>query len=106
MTSHPHTSSSPPTELYDLDSGGIMALRIDGPADTRGKAKAFFAREWSLDFPDAKVRRTAYRQDFDRIEDAKADGIDEPYDGWPLVECKDGEPGAHPYWTLDEGCRS
>jgi hypothetical protein len=95
-----------PTELYDLDGSGIMALRIDGPQDTRGKARAFFASEWGLDFTEVKVRRTAYRPDSDHAEEAKADGIPEPYDGWPLVECGDDAPGAAPYWTLDEDCRS
>jgi hypothetical protein len=89
-----------PTELHDPD-GGIMALRIDGPADTRGKARAFFAHEWDIDFTAVRLRRTAYREWREHIAEMEADGIPEPYDGWPLIECGPGEEG-HPYWALDE----
>lgn len=94
----------PPGELHDPD-GGIIALRIDGPEDTRGKAVAFFASEWDIPFTTVRVRRTSYREDTDYAEDAIADGIDKPYDGWPLIECRDDTYGAHPYWTLAEECR-
>lgn len=94
-----------PGELYDPD-GAIIATRIDGPQDTRGKAAAFFASEWDLDFTAVRLRRTAYREDTAYAEEAKADGIEEPYDGWPWVECKDDAPGAARYWTLVEECRS
>lgn len=93
-----------PGELHD-EEGRIIATRIDGPQDTRGKAAAFFAYEWTLDFTEVRLRRTAYREDTQYAEEAKADGIEEPHDGWPWRECGDDEPGAHPYWTLREECR-
>jgi hypothetical protein len=83
---------------------GIIALRIDGPKDTRGKARAFFASEWDLDFTEVRVRRSAYCYDTDYAAEKEADGIPEPYDGWPFVECADDAPDAARYWTLDESC--
>jgi hypothetical protein len=43
-----------PPELVDED--GVTAfIRIDGPDDTRGKAKAAFASEWGVDFTEIRV---------------------------------------------------
>lgn len=48
-----------PPELYNEDSY-IDHVRIDGPEDTRGKAKAFFASEWGFDFQDVRVVKRWY----------------------------------------------
>jgi hypothetical protein len=100
------TMTAPP-ELHDHSDPGwpVIAIRIDGPQDTRGRAAAAFASEWGIDFTAVRVRRTAYREDTDYIADAKADGIKEPYDGWPWRECATNAVGAHPYWKLAEECR-
>lgn len=103
MPSNESTKTAPP-ELWDHDGHGIMALRIDGPQDTRGKAMAFFANEWTLDFTEVRVRRTAYRENTEHAAEMAADGIEEPYDGWPWVECKPDEPGAAQYWAMVEEC--
>ena len=87
----------PSPELYNED-GCICALRIDGPQDTRGKALAFFASESGDPFTSIRVRRARYREWTERIEEAAADGEEEPYDGWPVMECGPGEPGAE-YWV-------
>jgi hypothetical protein len=43
-----------PPELVDED--GVTAfIRIDGPDDTRGKAKAVFASQWGVDFTEIRV---------------------------------------------------
>lgn len=103
MTTTQNTKA--PGEIFsDEDMGGVIAFRIDGPADTRGKAQAFFAREWDIEFTAAKVRKTYYRQDPDYIAEHIEDGIAEPYDGWPWFECSRAL-GTAAYWTLTEDAR-
>lgn len=100
----PGSSASLPAEFYDPEQTAPIAIRIDGPDNTRGAAQAFLAQQWDLEFTEAKVRRRAWRIDTDHTDDAKADGIPEPYDGWPLTECGLDDPRGHAYWTLDEEC--
>lgn len=45
-----------PGDLVNED-GQITYLRIDGPEDTRGKARAFFASEWGEDFTRIRVSK-------------------------------------------------
>lgn len=97
-----HSTRPLPTELYDLDGNAIIATRIDKPSDTRGKAAAFFTSEWGLDFTAVKVRKRWFDHDLAYAAEMAADGIAEPYDGWPLRECEPGAGAA--YWTLDEEC--
>lgn len=105
MSAEAREGDSAPAELYDRDGmSGIIALRIDGPESTRGRAAAIFAREWDLDFTEVRVRRTAFRPDHEHAEECAADGIKEPYDGWPLVECESNERDAALYWALREEC--
>lgn len=95
-----------PSELHDtLDAGqSIYAVRAD--TMTRGQAQAFFAREYGIDSTAAKVRRASYREDTEFAAEMKADGIEEPYDGWPLIECHDDAAGSAVYWVLRAECRS
>lgn len=96
-------SGALPAELYDQDGCAVVAVRIDGPEDTRGRAAALFASQWGLDFTEVRIRRSAFRRDLEYEAEMAADGIKEPYDGWPLRECKDCSESA-PYWVLREEC--
>lgn len=91
-----HLTRTAPPELHNED-GCIVALRIDGPEDTRGKARAFFASESGDSFTTTRVRRGAYRYHQEHADECEADGIPEPYDGWPWIECGPDEDGT-PYW--------
>lgn len=95
--------ASPPGELYDSEGASfIVALRMDQV--TRGEAMAIFACEHDLAFTEVQMRRSAFRIDTEYAAEMDADGIEEPYDGWPLRECKDDAPGAARYWVLKEEC--
>lgn len=90
-------------ELWDAD-GCVVAVRTE--AATRGQARAFFAREWDIDFPDVKLRREWFYDSPEYRAEMEADGVEEPYDGFPLTTCDSGTPGAREFWVLDEDLRS
>ena len=84
----------PPVEFFDEDSF-LSAVRTDDC--TRGQAKAIFVQETGEPFADIRVRKGSYRFDEDYVAEQIADGISEPYDGWPWFECGPGEDGPT-YW--------
>ena len=59
-------------------------------------------RSVGVPFTAIRLRRTAYRFNVEHAEEAEADGIEEPYDGWPWIECEVGAPGAHPFWAFND----
>ena len=83
-----------PGEFFDEDSC-LNAVRAGDY--TRGQAKAIFARETGEPFADIRVCKGSYRLDEDYVAEQIADGVPEPYDGWPWAECGPGEDGTD-YW--------
>lgn len=75
-----------PTELVD-DDQCITWLRIDGPQDTRGKAQAFFASEWGVDFTDVRVTK-----DYAVPPDPRCDECDAPATCGVEMNWSDGGP--------------
>ena len=89
-----------PVELHDEDGFGVvMALRADGT--TRGKARSFFASKHGTDFTEGRLTKTYYRFDADWEREQREDGIEEPYDGWPMWECRRDAEGAIAYWKYE-----
>lgn len=86
------------SELVD-DEHRIIATRIDGPQDTRNRARAFFASEWDIPYADVRVSKVRYRVDVEYAAEALADGCEEPYDGWQCRAARKGEDGRD-YWEL------
>jgi len=90
-----------PTELHDEGGfGAVCALQVKHY--TRGQARALFAREWDISFPQVRMSRTHYFDCPDYRAEMEEDGIEEPYDGWPLTECRATTPGAAEFWFFDK----
>jgi len=89
-----------PTELYDQDCFVISAIQVEGC--TRGQARALFSREWDVEFPRVRMHRTHFYDSPDYRAEMEEDGIEEPYDGWPLTECGANTPGAAEFWVFDK----
>lgn len=89
------------SELWEDD--GVVAVRTQGM--TRGQARAFFAREWDIDFPKVKLRREWFYDSPEYRAEMEEDGIKEPYDGYPLTSCNASTSGAVEFWMLAEECR-
>lgn len=90
------------SELWDED-GAPVAVQTKGT--TRGQARAYFAREWDIDFPKVKLRREWFFDCPDYRAEMAEDDVEEPYDGFPLTRCDADTPGAFEFWVLVEECR-
>jgi len=95
------TEAKLPLELYD-DDGVFVLSALQVKHYTRGQARAAFAREWDISFPQVRMHREHFFDSPDYRAEMEEDGIEEPYDGWPLSRCGPEQPGSAEYWVLDK----